>query len=196
MLNRKLRMAACLIAVVALSGGLVFTAKTSAYLDGGQKPSGAASDAPDLKDLDSSQSELRSLIERYVVDRGSLSRSYPAEISPARQARFKQFYSDWLATLAKLNFDTMSQDGKVDYLLFKTHLNHEAQQLELQSKALTEVAPFMPFAQTITDLSEARRRMEKIDPAKVAATLNDLNKEIEAARRAVESGLRGEQGKL
>src|SRR5262244_4050777 len=196
MLNRKLRMAACLIAVVALSGGLVFTAKTSAYPESGQKPPEAASDAPDLKDLDSSPSELRSLIERYVADRGSLSRSYPVEISPARRARFKQFYSDWLATLAKLNFDSLSQDGKVDYLLFKTHLNHELQQEELQSKALAEVAPLAPFAQTITDLAEARRRMEKIDPAKVAATLNDLNKEIEAARRAVESGLRGEQGKI
>ncbi len=162
----------------------------------GQNPTGAASDAPDLKDLDSSPSELRSLIERYVVDRGSLSRSYPVEISPARQARFKQFYSDWLATLAKLNFDSLSQDGKVDYLLFKTHLNHELQQVELQSKSLAEIAPLAPFAQTITDLAEARRRMEKIDPAKIAATLNDLNKQIEATRRAVEAGLRGEQGKI
>jgi uncharacterized protein (DUF885 family) len=196
MLNRKMRMAACLIATIVLSISLVFTAKTSAYLESGQKPPDAASDAPDLKDLDSSSSELRSLIERYVADRGSLSRSYPVEISPARQARFKQFYSDWLATLAKLNFDTLSQDGKVDYLLFKTSLNHELQQEELQSKALAEVAPLAPFAQTITDLAEARRRMEKIDPAKVAATLNDLNKEIEATRRSVESGLRGEQGKI
>src|SRR5215468_9098334 len=196
MLNRKLRMAAYLTAVVALSGGLVFTAKTSAYLESGQKPPDAASDAPDLKDLDSSSSELRSLIERYVVDRGSLSRSYPMEISPARRARFKQFYSDWLATLAKFNFDTLSQDGKVDYLLLKTHLNHELQQLELEGKALAEIAPYTPFAQTIIDLAEARRRMEKIDPAKIAATLNDLNKQIDATRREVESEFRGERGKV
>jgi uncharacterized protein (DUF885 family) len=189
-------MALCLIAAVALSGGLFFTAKTSAYPESGQKPPDAVSDAPDLKDLDSSPSELRGLIERYVADRGSLSRSYPVEISPARRARFKQFYSDWLATLAKLNFDTLGQEGKVDYLLFKTHINHELQQEELQGNALAEIALFTPFAQTITDLSEARRRMEKVDPAKVAATLNDLNKEIDATRRAVESGVRGEQGKI
>src|SRR5262245_3448991 len=196
MLNRKLRMTARLIAALTLIGSLVFTSTTNARLATGQNPKGAASDAPDLKDLDSSPSELRSLIERYVADRGSLSRSYPVEISPARQARFKQFYSDWLATLAKLNFDSLSQDGKVDYLLFKTHLNHELQQEELQSKALAEVAPLAPFLQTITDLAESRRRMEKIDPAKIAATLNDLNKQIEATRRAVESGSRGEQAKI
>ncbi|HEV2663586.1 MAG TPA: hypothetical protein VG324_01660, partial [Blastocatellia bacterium] len=90
MLNRKLRMAACLIAAVAFSGGLVFTAKTNAHLESGQKPPDASSIAPDLKDLDSSSSELRSLIERYVADRGSLSRSYPVEISTERRARFKQ----------------------------------------------------------------------------------------------------------
>src|SRR5215510_3978120 len=196
MSGRKLRITAYLIATTVLSLSLVFTAKTSAYLGSGQKPPDAASDAPDLKDLDSSQSELRSLIERYVADRGSLSRSYPVEISPARLARFKQFYSDWLAMLAKLNFDTLGQDGKVDYLLFKTHLNHELQQEELQSKAQAEIASFTPFAQTIIDLAEARRRMDKIDPAKVAATLNDLNKQIEETRRAVESGLRGEQGRI
>jgi uncharacterized protein (DUF885 family) len=162
----------------------------------GQKPSGAASDTPDLKDLDSSTSELRNLIERYIADRGSLSRSYPVEFSQARRARFKQFYSDWLATLAKLNFDGLSQDGKVDYLLFKTQIDHELQQEELQGKTLAEIAPFAPFAQTITELAEARRRMEKIDPAKIAATLNGLNKQIEATRRAVESELRGEPGKL
>jgi len=194
--NRKFRMAACLIVALSLSGSLVFTSTTSAYFLMRQSASGKASDTPDLKDLDSSQSELRSLIERYVADRGSLFRSYPVEISPARQARFKQFYSDWLATLAKLGFDTMSQDGKVDYLLFKTHLGHESQQLELQNKSLAEIAPLVPFAQTITDLAEARRRMEKIDPAKIAATLNSLNKQIETARRTVEAGMRGEPGKI
>src|SRR5262249_39230407 len=149
-----------------------------------------------LKDLDSSSSELRSVIERYVADRGSLVRSYPVEISPARRARFKQFYSDWLATLAKLNFHKFSQDGKGDYLPFKKQPKHELQQEELDSKALAEIAAFAPFAQTIIDLAEARRRMEKIDSAKIAATLNELNKQIEATRRSAESGSRDEQSKV
>src|SRR5262245_60040281 len=169
MVNQRFRMAACLIAALILSGSLVFTSTTSANLGGAQNVTGAASDTPDLKDLDTSRSELRSLIERYVADRGSLTRSYPVEISPGRQARFKQFYSGWLDALSKLNFDTLSQDGKVDYLLLRSHLDHELQQLEIQNKSLAEIAPLVPFAQTITDLAEARRRLEKIDPAKIAA---------------------------
>jgi hypothetical protein len=127
----------------------------------------AAGDAPDLGDLDLSNSEMRVVIERYVADRGSLSRSYPVEMSPARLTRFKQFYSDWLALIGKMNFDTMGQDGKIDYVLFKYHLNHELQQLDVQARALAEIAPLLPFAQTITDLAEARRRMEKIEPRKL-----------------------------
>jgi uncharacterized protein (DUF885 family) len=192
-------MAICLIAAIPLGVSLVFTTTANARLGTGQKPSGAASDAPglpDLKDLDSSPSELRSLIERYVADRGILSRSFPVDISPERWARFKLFYPDWLERLDKLNFDSLSQGGKVDYLLFKTHLNHEMQQEELRYKALVEIAPLVPFLHTITDLAEARRRMEKIDPAKIAATLNDLNKQIDATRRAVESEYRNNPGKI
>ncbi|MEK7831361.1 MAG: hypothetical protein AAB401_09770, partial [Acidobacteriota bacterium] len=156
----------------------------------------AGDDTPNLNDLDSSKSEMRPIIERYVADRGSLSRSYPVESSPVRLARFKQFYADWHSVLGKMNFDALSHDGKVDYVLFKFHLEHEQQQLELQTKSLAEIAPLLPFAQTITSLAEARRQMEKLDPAKAAAQLNALTKQIETARRALDAGLRAEPGKV
>src|SRR5581483_7489211 len=92
--------------------------------------------------------------------------------------------------------DAMSLDGKVDYVLFKNHVEHEQQQLELQNKALAEIAPLLPFAETITALAEARRRMEKVDPPKAAAQLNDLTKQIEATRRSLETALRAEPGKV
>jgi hypothetical protein len=134
-------------------------------------------------------SEMKASIERYAVDRGSLARSYPVGMSPARRDRFKKYYSDWLASLQTLNFDSMSQDGKVDYILFKNHLEYELRQLDIQAKQLSEIQPLIPFAKTIIDLEEARRRMEPINSAKIAATLNDLRKQIDDRRRAVEAGL-------
>ncbi|MDQ3012537.1 MAG: DUF885 domain-containing protein [Acidobacteriota bacterium] len=185
---------------------LVFTSTTNAFFNNAKRhaksektlvPASSASyDSPDLKDIDSSNSEMRPWIDRYVMDRGSLSRSYPAELSPARQARFKQFYTDWLAAISKGNFDAMSPDGKVDFVLFKNHLNHEMQQLEIQQQSLAEIAPLIPFAQTITHLAEARRRMEKIDSPKLAAALNDLSKQIEAMRRTIDAGVRSDPTKL
>ena len=135
-------------------------------------------------------SEMRAAIERYTADRGSLTRSYPVAISPARRARFKQFYEEWLASLKTLDFDSMSQDGKIDYLLFKNHLEYELRQLDIQAHQLAEIQPLLPFAGTIIDLEEARRRMEPINSAKIAATLTDLKKQVDERRRAVEGGFR------
>src|SRR5690349_22585529 len=117
-------------------------------------------------------SEMRAAIERYTADRGSLTRSYPVAISPARRGRFKKFYEEWLASLKSLDFDAMSQDGKIDYLLFKNHLEYELRQLDIQARQLSEIEPLVPFSAKIIDLEEARRHMEPIDSAKVAATLN------------------------
>ncbi|HKN84990.1 MAG TPA: DUF885 family protein [Pyrinomonadaceae bacterium] len=137
-------------------------------------------------------SEMRSAIELYTVDRGSLNRSYPVAISPARRERFRKLYNDWLASLEKLDFDSMSQDGKIDYILFKNHLEYEVRQLDIQARQLSEIESLVPFATKIIELEEARRRMEPIDSAKLAATLTDLRKQVDERRRALELGLRSE----
>lgn len=131
-------------------------------------------------------SEMRAAIERYSVDRGSLARSYPVNVSTARRDRFKKFYSDQLASLNAVDFDSMSQDGKVDYILFRNHLEYELRQIDIQAKQFAEIQPLIPFAKTIIDLEETRRRMEPIDSAKVAATLNELRKQIDERRRSPE----------
>ncbi len=139
-----------------------------------------------------SVSEMRAAIERYTVDRGSLTRSYPVAASPARRERFRKFYNEWLASLQSINFDSMSEDGKIDYLLFKNHLEYELRQLDIQSRQISEIEPLLPFADKIIELEEARRRMEPIDSAKTAAILNDLRKQVDERRRAIELGLRSE----
>src|SRR5215210_7015819 len=116
-------------------------------------------------------SETRSAIERYTADRGSLTRSYPVAVSKARRERFKKLYSDWLASLQTLDFDSMSEDGKIDYILFKNHLEYELRQLDIQSRQINEIEPLLPFAAKIIELEEARRRMETINSAQIAATL-------------------------
>ena len=135
-------------------------------------------------------SEMRAAIERYTVDRGSLTRSYPVAMSTARRDRFRKFYEQWLASLKSLDFDSMSQDGKIDYLLFKNHLEYELRQLDIQAKQLAEIQPLIPFADTIIGLEETRRRMEPINSAKIAATLTELRKTVDERRRALESGPR------
>lgn len=155
-------------------------------LTGAPQPSKASSTTAE----DTGQSEMRPIIEYYIADRGSLQRSYPVAISPARHARFRKFYSDALDRIQKLDFDSMSQEGKVDYILFRSHLEHELRQLDIEEKQLAEIQPLVLFATTIIDLEETRRRMEPIDSAKAAATLNNLKKQVDETRRLVEAGLR------
>jgi len=114
-------------------------------------------------------------------------RSYPVVMSPNRRTRLKKFYEENLNSLKSLDFDAMSQDGKIDYLLFKNHLEYELRQSDIQDKQLAEIQPLIPFADTIVELEENRRRMEPINSAKIAATLTDLRKKIDERRRTVES---------
>ena len=117
----------------------------------------------------------------------SLIRAYTINLSAGRRDRMTRFYREWLEHLPKSNFDSMSQEGRIDYLLFRNHLQHEIRQLELQVEAEGATAPLTPFAQTIVGLEESRRRMEPIDAAKTAAALTALGKQVDATRTSVEA---------
>jgi len=180
-----------LVAILILTACLSTNTAVSAQKTNGRKAKEAEVTASSKTEtLDSKDSEMRAPIERYTVDRGSLQRSFPVATSPARRDRFRKLYNDWLASLQKVDFDSLSQDGKIDYILFKNHLDYELRQLDIQSKQLEEIQPFVPFSKTIIDLEETRRRMESIDSAKAAVTLTDLKKQVDERRRAVELGLR------
>src|SRR5437764_9554473 len=148
-----------------------------------------ASLSPEVAD-DLAPSEMRAIIEYFIADRGSLQRSFFVNNSSARRDRFRKFYADALERMQKLNFDGMSQEGKVDYILFRSHLEHELRQLDLEAKQQAEIEPLIPFGKTIIDFEESRRSMAPIDSAKAAATLNDLRKQLDLTRIRIEAGLR------
>ncbi len=138
-------------------------------------------------DADTSTSELRPLIERYSADMQSLTRTYPIQFSETRRTRFDRFYTDEQADLAKVNFNSLSQDGRIDYILFRNLLDHERKQLSLDGARMTETEPLIPFAKTIVGLEEARRRMEALDPQKTAGAVASMVKSIEDARKSAEA---------
>ena len=111
---------------------------------------------------------------------------------PERRERMRRFYSDWLKRLDSLALDALSQDGRIDYLLFRNLLNHELRDVELRAKDWDEAAPMFPFAGAIMGLEDSRRRLDPTNASKVASTLTALAKDIEKARQGVESSLKGE----
>lgn len=131
-------------------------------------------------------SQLRGLIEKYNQDYGSINRFYTAETSASRGTRLTRLYSDHLTLVKSLNFDGLNHDEQIDYVLFKNYLQHELKELARSKLQLEEVAAVIPFAKAISDLEDTRRLLESINPAKTAALLTDLNKQIAATQKSLD----------
>jgi hypothetical protein len=152
-----------------------------------------AASTSEYSDLDTSKSEMRPVMERFSADRGNLQRFYNIAASPERRVRLRKFYDETKAALEARDFDSMSEDGKVDYILFRNEVDHELRRLDLEAKEEAENAAYLPFAATIIGLEEARQKMNPLDPVQTARTLDKLGKDIQAARAAIEPTLHGEQ---
>jgi len=129
----RFSVAAILSALILLN---CFPIRTSAQRPQ-SRPSGNKSASSETATDDANQSEMRPIIEYYIADRGTLQRSFFVNNSDARRERFRKFYADALERIQKLNFDSMSQEGRVDYILFRSHLEHELRQLDIESKQMT-----------------------------------------------------------
>lgn len=139
-----------------------------------------------LSAYNESTSRLRGVIEKFREDYGSLNRFYSAPTSPNRSMRFREFYAENLDLLDKQNFDALNHEEQIDYLLFKNYLEHERRELERDAKQLEEISALIPFAKTISDLEDSRRKLETIDSAKIAGLLNALGKQIAATQKGIE----------
>src|SRR5271154_3057288 len=122
--------------------------------------------------------QMPQLVEQFTADRASLTRIYPVAISPARMARFQKFYEDELAMLAAMNFEKLSEDDQIDYLLLKNRVTADLHQLAIQKKQVEEMQPLLPFAQTIEDFLETKREMKRPDAEKDAAALTEMAKQM------------------
>ncbi|MFI5096628.1 MAG: DUF885 family protein [Candidatus Acidiferrales bacterium] len=129
------------------------------------------------------------MIEQFSANQGSLLRTYTVFTATTRNDRMTQLYQDSLAALKRVDFDSLSQDGKVDYLLFQNYLNHQLRRLSLNRQQYAEMEPLLPFAKTIADLDDARRRMETPKGEQCAATLAAMVKQVAKTRQAEEAGL-------
>jgi uncharacterized protein (DUF885 family) len=104
------------------------------------------------------------------------------------------FYKDWSSHIQEIDFNRLGIEGRIDYVLLNNELRYELELLNREEKLVDEMQVFIPFASDIIHLDEARRRLERVDPPVVAATLNALPELIEQARKAVESTLEIEEG--
>ena len=181
----------------------------------GQAPAADLSVPADLKPLLAApQSEMRLVTLLYNTDRTTLNGDFDTGrsggrggrggreggqgrgaaaagpqapgLSVRRVARLKRFDMDWQAALAKLDASKLSAPARADLASLKTTVAADLTQLDSDAAAIAELAPLMPFATTLIDLSEARIRLEDVDSRKAAGQLTAVTRQIAEMRARLE----------
>lgn len=134
----------------------------------------------------SNEARMPSVIEQFTADRMALTRSYPLIMSPSHVVRFERFYHDELTMLGKIDFSSLSQEDKVDYLLLKNLLTADLHQLTIEKRQVGEMQSLLPFAATIEDLLDKKRLMQQPNAEKDAALLTEMVKLIDASRKQLD----------
>jgi len=132
-----------------------------------------------LVDFARNESELRVAVSRYLEDKGALERRYPVRYSPVRQNRLRTFFREWQQELEDLNFDGLSYEAKIDYIMLSNRLKFELEMLDLQDRQWDEMAGLVPFAESLRLLQENRYDRERVDPRSTAGTLDQMARNIE-----------------
>jgi uncharacterized protein (DUF885 family) len=137
-----------------------------------------------------SPDKMQPLLESFAADRRDLQRFYNIEQSAERRDRLERFYKDWLERLPQLKFDAMSQDDKIDYIVFRHALEHGTQAMEIAAKQDAEAGSLIPFASVIMRLEVNRQQMQPLDSHAAAETLSKLARSIADTQKPLEAELK------
>jgi len=145
--------------------------------------SGFGDDPPALASLVAfakNESDLRIAVQRYVLDRAAIERRYEMPYSPVRHARLQAFHAAWQQRLLDTDFDALNPEGRIDYVMLRNRVAYDIAMLELAGRRWTQMAPLLPFFDTLRRLPEDRHDRQRADPRATATALSDLAKQIGA----------------
>ena len=182
--------AASLAATFLVLGALPLAAQSSRAATAERSPALTAPVAPLRSMVDRRASELVDVVELYSADRSALNRRWDADYSSARRDRMREFYEGYRARLRELDFDDLGLEGRIDYILLDTELRSELAQISREDSLAAEMDSIAGFTHIITELQEARRRLEPVDAPAVARALTDLARRVDTLRAGVERSAR------
>lgn len=122
--------------------------------------------------------ELYPAISSYQADRGALARKYNNPLSDEYFQRFDKLYKDWLDALNRMPYDSYSLDGKMDYQLFKNHLEKELFFHGLAYEDFKKVSHVTDFKNDLEKFYQTRRMAVKPDAKALAATFTKVENDI------------------
>jgi len=100
------------------------------------------------------------------------------EASPEKRTRLETLYHDYLKRLEQLDFKSLPQECKVDYILFKRNLDDKLESSAREAAQYTRVKSWFPFSDSIYALEVLRRRGHPIDAEAAAKHWGDDAEDI------------------
>ena len=127
---------------------------------------------PDVSD------QLINTMHQYEVDVKALNRVYFVNASPEKRERYKRLANDYLSKIASVPFESLTQEGKADFVLFKRDLEQDIYNADDEAKSYQLLSKWFPFADTIYNFEKIRRRGGMIDGQRVAAAFDGIIKQL------------------
>ncbi|WP_202630265.1 DUF885 family protein [Sediminibacterium roseum] len=159
--------------------------------------------APNAR-LYSQTSEMHDMMVQYNADLGNITRFYATNAntgfggfggrgggqgntynSPERRARMQKLIASYEKKMDAVNFDKISVYAKVDYILFKRILDDSKDKLKTEDENYAKIAGYMPFAEKVYELERPRRRGLNVNGEQVAKQMNEIIKQVVAAKDAL-----------
>jgi uncharacterized protein (DUF885 family) len=143
-------------------------------------------------------SEIYPYMIQYQADLSSFNKSFTIHVAEERLTNLKIFYKERITSLESLDFKKLSQNGKVDYLLFRRNLEQKLAETEQNNQELIALYPLIPFKDKIIQLETSRRQGIYQKPQETANLVNELKKQIATAQKDAEKSpkLSASQAKL
>jgi uncharacterized protein (DUF885 family) len=123
------------------------------------------------------------LFREYKADHGSLRTAFELPASEEWLDRQQQLDEKWLTRLEKMDIEPLNARDRAEYLLLRSEVKGNLDDVALARKRLAEIAPLIPFRGTIHDLERARRKWNTPDWRTTATKIASI---ADAAKQARE----------
>ena len=130
---------------------------------------------------------LIDIINTFEADKRALESTYTIDESEEYYQRFSRFYIKSRERLKTVDFEELSRDAKVDYLLLENLINREDYFLQLEYDAFKEVAAVTDFGEDIYAFIRERRRGTRPDGKSLAKVFSDAEMAIDGKMKLLEN---------
>lgn len=130
------------------------------------------------------------LIRRMTADRQDVLNATALPGAAIRFDRLDSLYTQWLARLQSVDFDSLPPSEKVDYILLRNDLERGRDEVAQDRKQWAEMDPVLAFRGSLYALEQARWDGVPLDSRTAATRVSELARQIKDLKSRVELGLK------